>query len=210
MATLGGRLKRREKITGRLADALAWMYLASATLKRYCDAGQPLRERPFVDWACAHALFQCQEALAGVLDNLPSRPAAWLLRPLVFPLGRRLRPPSDAQGAAVARALLDDPEAREALTRDIYRPPAEESGLGHLEAALAKAVAALAVEAKIREAVRAGELDHAPGTELADRALEAGVIDAEEHKRVLEAGEAREEVIQVDAFDPKEYGRLRR
>ena len=205
MATLGGKLKRREKITGRLADALAWMYLASATLKRFCDEDQPRHARPFVDWACTHALFECQQALAGVLDNLPNRPAAWALRPLVFPTGRRRRPPTDAQGAAVARALLDDSESREALTRDIYRPSAEEPGLGRLEAALAKAVAALAVEAKIREAVRSGELDHAPGTDLADRALEAGVIDAEQHKRLLEATEARDEVIQVDAFDPKEY-----
>jgi len=34
MATLGGALKRREKISGRLADALAWMYFGSAALKR--------------------------------------------------------------------------------------------------------------------------------------------------------------------------------
>jgi acyl-CoA dehydrogenase len=210
MATLGGQLKRREKITGRLADVLAWLYLASATLKRFCDAGQPGRERPFLEWACAHALHQCQEALGGVLDNLPNRPAAWALRPLVFPLGRRLRPPGDRLGSAVARALLDDPEARDVVTRDIYRPPAEEPGLGRLEAALAKAVAALAVERKIRDAVRAGSLDHAPGDVLADRALEAGLISADERKHIHDADEAREEAIQVDAFTPDEYAGLRR
>jgi acyl-CoA dehydrogenase len=210
MATLGGELKRREKITGRLADALAWMYLASCTLKRFCDAGQPENQRAFLEWACAHALYRGQEALAGVLDNLPSRPAAWALRPLVFPLGRRLRPPDDRLGAAVARALLDDPEAREVLTAGIYRPPADEPGLGHLEAALAKAVEALAVEAKIRSAVRAGRLDRAPGSELADRALEAGVISAEERKLIHEADEARDEVIRVDAFAAEDYLALRR
>jgi len=210
MATLGGKLKRREKITGRLADVLAWSYLASAALKRFCDEGQPQRELPFLDWGCAHALFQCQEALSGVLDNLPSRPTAWLLRPLVFPLGRRLRPPSDRQGAAVARALLDDPEARAALTADVFLPPAEEPGLGRLESALSKAVAALRVEAKIRDALRRGELDHSPGDALADRALEAGIIDAEERKRIHDADEAREEAIRVDSFSPEEFARLRR
>jgi len=210
MATLGGKLKRREKITGRLADVLAWMYLASASLKRFCDDGQPEHQRAFLEWACSHALNECQEALAGVLDNLPSRPAAWALRPLVFPLGRRQRPPDDRQGGAVARALLDDPIARDALTRDIYRPAAEEPGLGRLDAALAKAVAALSVEAKIRDAVRAGDLDHAPGDELADRALEAGIISADERKRIHEADEAREEAIQVDSFGPEEYVGLRR
>ena len=210
MATLGGQLKRREKITGRLADVLAWTYLASAALKRFCDDGQPTRDQPFVEWACAHALFESQQALAGVLDNLPSRAAAWALRPLVFPLGKRLRPPSDRQGSAVARALLDDATAREALTAHIFQPPAEEPGLGRLEAALTKAVAALGVESKIRDAVRAGQLDRAPGDDLADRALEAGIIDAEERKRIHDADDARAEVIQVDTFSPEAFTALRR
>ncbi len=210
MATLGGQLKRREKITGRLADALAWMYLASATLKRFHDEGAREGERPFVDWACEHALAAIDRALAEVLDNLPARPVAWLLRPLVFPLGVHWKGPSDALGTAVARALLDDPEARATLTRDIFRPPAEEPGLGRLEAALEKARAALAIERKLRDAVRAGRLDHAPGDELADHALEAGLITDDERKRIHEADEARELAIEVDAFDPETYRGLRR
>jgi hypothetical protein len=110
----------------------------------------------------------------------------------------------------VARALLDDPEARDALTGDIYRPPAEEPGLGRLEAALGKAVAALDVEKKLREALRSGRLDHAPGHVLADRALEAGLISADERKRLHEADEAADEAIQVDSFAPAEYAGQRR
>jgi acyl-CoA dehydrogenase len=210
MATLGGQLKRRENITGRLADVLAWLYLASAALKRFCDAGQPEHERALLEWGCTHALERCQTALDGVLRNLPNRPVAWALRPLVFPLGRRLRPPDDRLGAAVAKALLDVPAVRDALTRDVYRPPAEEPGLGRLEVTLAKAVAALAVEKKIRDAVREGALDHAPGDLLADRALDAGIISEEERKRIHEADEARDEAIQVDAFTREEYADLRR
>jgi hypothetical protein len=88
--------------------------------------------------------------------------------------------------------------------------PAEEPGLGRLEAALAKAVAALAVEKKIRDAVRAGALDRAPGDVLADRALEAGVISADERKCIQAADEARDEAIQVDAFTQDEYAGMRR
>ena len=44
MATLGGTLKRREKITGRLADAFAWLYLGSAALKRFHGDGAPAEE----------------------------------------------------------------------------------------------------------------------------------------------------------------------
>jgi acyl-CoA dehydrogenase len=209
MATLGGRLKRREKISARLADVLAWMYLASAALKQYFDHHRPQRELPFVSWSCEHALFEIQNALLGILDNLPSRPAAWLLKVLVFPLGARRRPPSDRLGSEVARQLLEDRDARLELTKHIYQPRPHEPGLGKLEAALEKAVAAHAVETKIRDAVRSGKLDRAPGDELLEIALEARVITEQERQIVLDADEARAEVIQVDAFDAKAFLTLR-
>ncbi len=209
MGTLGGRLKRREKISGRLADALAWMYLGSAALKRFYDEGQVERDVAFVQWSCALALYKIQEALRGVLDNLPNRTVARVLRPLVFPLGARLRLPSDKLGAAVARGLLEDREARRHLTQDIFVPPAEEAGLGRLEAALEKAVDARAVETKLRDAVRAGFLDCAPGDLLADCGVAEGIISDDECTRLKEADEVRDEVIQVDAFDPNSYSALR-
>ena len=205
MATLGGRLKRREKISARLADALAWLYLASASLKQFFDDGQLKRDLPFLSWSCEHALFQIQFALLGIMDNLPNRPASWLLRVLVVPLGARLRPPSDRLGGAVARGLLEDRAARLHLTQDIYIPGPDEPGLGKLEAALDKAVAALAVETKIRDAVRSGLLDHAPGDVLLNLAFQEGIITEDERQKVLEADEARTEVIQVDAFDPETF-----
>lgn len=208
MATLGGHLKRREKLSGRLADALAWLYLASASVKRFWDEGQPERDRPFVEWASRHALRQIQEALGGVVDNLPNRLAALALRWVVFPLGARYRPPSDALGAQVARALLEDREGRLLLTPDIYVPPPHEPGLGRLEAALDKVVEALAVESKMRDALRAGRIDRAPGDALVELAVEAGVITEQDRQRIHAADEARDEVIQVDAFDPDKYRSL--
>ena len=208
MATLGGQLKRREKLSGRLADALAWLYLASASAKRFWDEGQSERDRPLLEWVGRYALHQIQDALCGILDNLPNRFAARALRWVVFPLGARYRPPSDALGAQVARALLEDREERLRLTRDIYVPPPHEPGLGRLEAALDKVVEALAVEAKIRDALRAGRIDRAPGDTLVELAREADVITEEDCQRIRAADAARDEAIQVDAFDPDEYRAL--
>jgi len=210
MATLGSRLKRREKITGRLADALAWLYLASAAVKRFHDDGEPDRECAFAEWAVEHALCEIDQALAGVLRNLPSQPVRWLLAPLVFPLARRERGPDDALGSAVAAALLEDDLARDHLTAGIFVPPVEEAGLGRLEAALREAKPALKVEAKLRRAVSQGKLDRAPGDELARAALAEGIISAEEYRQLEAAAVARDEAIRVDAFDPKEFAALRR
>ncbi len=204
MATLGGKLKRKEMITGRLADALAWMYLASATLKRSHDGGDDAGDRPFVLWACDHSLANIEQALDGVLRNLPARPVAWALRPLVFPLGRRERGPDDARVSQVAKAVLDDAEARERLTSGIFIPPADELGLGRLEEALAKASEALRVEAQLRDAVRRGVIERAPGEALARAGLAAGVISEADLKALEAADAARDEVIRVDSFDPAE------
>ena len=205
MGTLGGALKRREKISGRLADALAWMYLCAAAVKRFVDDNRPASDEPFVRYACDLALFRVQTALAGVLDNLPNRIVGTLLRPIVFPLGARRRQPDDRLGSEVARGLLENRETRRALTRDIYIPPPDEPGLGRLEAALDRAVEALAVESKIRDAVRSGRLDRAPGDQLLENALAAGIITAADRQAVLAADELRAEVIKVDAFDPQTF-----
>ncbi|MGC1548578.1 MAG: acyl-CoA dehydrogenase [Rhodanobacter sp.] len=208
MATLGGSLKRREKISGRLADALAWQYLAAATLKRYHDEPKLASNYDLARWGVASALYRTQQALVGVLDNLPG-PAATFARWLVFPLGARFRAPSDVLGQRAARAILEDREARIHLTEDIHVPGPTEPGLGELEAALVKAVRAIPIETKLRDAVRAGRLDRAAKDELDEHALAAGIINAEEYAALNEAAEARDAVVQVDAFDPATYRQLR-
>ncbi len=208
MGTLGGSLKFREALTGRLADALSWMYIASATLKRFVDDEQPQRDLPIVRWCTEHALVRVQEALLGVLDNLPMRPVAWLLRPVLFPLGARFREPDDRLGAMVARAVLDGGEARDSLTPDAYRPDFGEPGLGTVEAALQAALAARGVRKKLREAVHAKQLDKEPAVTLVDRAVDAGVLDAKERELVRAAAKMRDAAIAVDAFDPGQYVEL--
>jgi len=208
MGTLGGSLKRREKISGRLADALAYMYLASAALKRYHDEAKTTANYNLACWSAEHCLYRVQEALRGVLENLPMRAAAWWLGWVIFPLGARFRPPSDKLGARVSRDILEDREARLNLTQDIFVPPADEVGLGALEAALDKAVRAIPVETKLRDAVRAGQLDRAPGYMLDEMGLKAGVITQDEYQTLQDAEAARNEVIAVDAFDAETFKTL--
>lgn len=200
MGTLGGSLKRREKISGRLADALAWIYLGAAAIKRYHD-DRRTHMLPLARWSCEKARHEVQQALLGVFQNLPMRPAAWFLRAAIFPLGARFKPPSDALGQQVARALLEDRPGREHLTGDMYVPPPTEAGLGKLEAALDAHEAVVPIETKLRDAIRAGKLDRAPGPALADLALQHDIITAEEREKLRAAHAAVDDVIQVDAFD---------
>jgi acyl-CoA dehydrogenase len=209
MVTLGGALKRREKITGRLADVLAWNYLASAALKRFHDEGSPATDLPIVRFACETCFERAEAALDGILRNLPSRAAAVPLRILTLPFGRREWGPGDRLGGEVARVVLDDASVRDRLTASIYEPPPDEAGLGRLDAALADAQVALPIEAKLRSAVREGLLVHAPGDALARAAQAAGLLNDDDLALLRVADRARDEAIQVDAFSAQEFPRMR-
>lgn len=206
--TYGGALKRRERVSGRLADCLAWMYLASASLRRFQADGQPDAHLPLMLHAVQNATYQVSEALHELVRNLPAS-IRWLARLLIFPLGRAMSAPDDRTIAKVARSLLEDRQARVDLTQEIYLPDADEPGLGAMEAALDAAVQAIPVETKLRDAVRSGRLDRGPGQYLAVNGLAAGIIDQAEYELLETAEACRNEVIQVDAFDANVYKDLR-
>jgi acyl-CoA dehydrogenase len=65
MLVLGGALKRRESISARLGDVLSYLYLASASLKRFKDQGSSPEDLPFVQWACQYCLYNVQVRLGG-------------------------------------------------------------------------------------------------------------------------------------------------
>jgi acyl-CoA dehydrogenase len=190
LATLGGSLKRREKISGRLADALAWMYLASAALKRFHDDGQPASDLPALQWSCDLALWNIQQAFSGVIANFPNRFAAVALRVLVFPLGARFKPPSDALGGRLARAILDGGDLRERLTRDIFVPRNTDDALGRLEATLELAVSTREDRKTLREKGPAA-------------------LTPDQRHRIDAALKAQDFAIQVDAFAPEAYAQLK-
>lgn len=205
MGTLGGTLKRKEHVTGRLADALAWMYIATAATNRFASDGQPERDRALYRWTIDESFWNVQEALRGVLDNLPARAAAIGLRPTVFPLGARRRPPSDRVVAAAARSLIDGNPARAALTREMHVPGDDDPGLGRLEKALRLTLEAEPLRRKLREAVKSGALPRAEESALTAAAAEKGLISASERSQLESAWRARDDAIQVDDYAPGEY-----
>jgi len=206
MFLLGGALKRRELLSARLGDILSQMYLVSAALKRYEDAGRPADDLPLLDWSVRDALYRVQEAFFTLFANLPSRTSAIFLRLVVFPLGRLFRVPPDEIGHAVARTLSAPGAARDRLTRGAYVPTDEGDPIGALEAALTAVIAAEPIEAKIQAAVRAGTIAGRFEQERIDAALSAGVIAVSEKQLLERAQTLRRKVIMVDDF-PKDLGR---
>ncbi len=200
LVTLRGELKRRERLSARMADALSELYLGTVTLKAYEAAGALPGDRPVVERACANCLLKIEGSLHEVSANLANRPVAWLIRLLALPLGRRLGGPPDKLDHAIAAAMMQPGDFRDRLTASLYRSDSPDDRLRVVDAALARAVEAEPLLKRVKKHVRVDA--------LADQELEpalAGCVDAElltaeEMARLLRAERLRREVIAVDAF----------
>lgn len=207
LLVLGGALKRKEKLSGRLADIFSNLYLASTVLKHWENQGSQKEDIPFVRWACQDSLHSIQESLDGLLKNFPNPLIAAFLRFLIFPLGRPFAPPGDRLTHDIAELLLTPSPARDRLTNGIYLPSQREEPLGRLEDALQKAIAAEPIEKKINQAVKEGRLKAGVPGKILEEAVKEGIIDEEEANMVKAAAEARTEVIRVDDFPKHEWKR---
>ena len=213
MGSLGGMLKRKEKITGRFADILSWMYLGTAVLTRFEKEGRPEEQEAFLHWSMQYAFAQMQEAFEGLFENLKVPGLTWLLRGVVAPWSRLNtigEMPDDELGGALARAIQEKDGAREWLTEDLYVPEEDtDQPLGQLEHAFRLSRDAYHVGQKIKDAIREGTLPKQRPHQLLDAAVEQGVITDDERDLVHRADEARERYIQVDEFDLEEYRQRR-
>ena len=204
VAMLGGGLKTKQKLTGRLADALSELYLLACVLKRFEDDGRPEADRDVVALAMANGLNRFERALLGAINNFPVGLAALAMRWLVYPFGRHYDPAEDDLGRDVVRELLKPGEMRDRLTRDIFISKDANDPMGLLEVTLEKTLAAETAEKKLDRAVRDGTVLRFHGRDWFAEAMQKGVLTAAEAEQLRELEGLTDRVIAVDHFDPDE------
>lgn len=204
MLMLGGELKRRERLSARLGDVLSFIYLASATLKHYHDQGEPEEDLPLLRWGVEDLLAKIEQAMHEILLNFPDRCMGIALRVLIFPLGRRLKPPSDRTGGEVARRLMTPGASRDRLLAGCYRSSDPDDVTGLLNDTLDKVILADPIEHRLSKAIRSGELEHESAADDLAVAAESGVLSPDEAQKLRDARLARRAVIEVDDFSQEE------
>jgi len=207
MLVLGGELKRKELLSARLGDVLSNIYLASMVLKHYENQGRREADLPFVEWSCRHLLYQAQEQLHSFLRNFPNRTVAFLLRRFVFPRGRTYFSPSDELGQEIVELIINPTDSRQRLCEHIYRDVNPDNPIGLLQEALELAISVKAIERKVFDAKRAGQIsaDDTPGQIQA--AEKAGILTQEEASQLREFDAKVLALIGVDDFAPQDLVR---
>lgn len=203
MGTLGGNLKRKERVSARLGDVLSELYLASATLKRFNDEGRQSADLALLHWGMQDSIEKMQSALDELLRNFPMRWVGRLMRGVIFPLGLPVSAPGDKLDHKVAQLMQYPNETRQRLAAGQFLTRTPGNNIGRLEQTLEDMLACEPIIERISKA--AGQrfpfiyLDR-----LAERGLELNVINAEEATLLRRCEMGRLEAINVDDFDHNE------
>jgi acyl-CoA dehydrogenase len=204
VAALGGGLKTRQRITGRLADALSDLYLLSCVLKRFEDDNSPRADLPLVELCVHNGLHRFYTALNEVIRNFPNAVIRRLLKVAVFPFGVPYFAAGDRLSGQVARLVQEPGEQRERLTRGLTVKDDTNEAAMNLEAAFVKAIETEEIARKIDRAERQGQITRILGKDWVAEARIAGIVTADEAARLEEAEALIAKVIAVDHFDPSE------
>ena len=199
VGVLGGSLKRREKISGRLADALSNMYVISAVLKHYENQGSQKEDLVLLKWACEDSLFNVQTALKGIMKNLPVPFIGALCNFIIFPLTKPYQRPDDHTGHKVARLTLSSSETLDRLSAGIYNSKNKDNSTGRIAHALQLVLKTDELQHKLRDAYKQGRL-LSRDRDAYIEAKEKNIITDGEYALLVETDEAIQNAIKVDEF----------
>lgn len=208
MGSLGGMLKQKEKITGRFADILSWMYIGTAILRRYKAEGSRKEDLPFVHFCMNHSFYEIQKAFDGIFSNLAVPGLSWFFRDIVRPwsnLNSLAGEPSDQHTHKIATLILSDTEQRVRLTEGIFMPKDPNEQVARLEQTFHVVKRCEKAEKKIKTAIQTGVMAKQKGAAAYQTALDKKVISLEEFNDLQNADRLRYEAIQVDDFSQSEF-----
>ncbi|PCM43976.1 acyl-CoA dehydrogenase [Marinobacter sp. ANT_B65] len=211
LLSVGGGLKARQRLSGRMADCLVQLYYATAVIKQWHEEGYPDDQRPLVDWCLQTCLRDLQHSMREAIINFPVTALRWPLRLLVFPLGATgLNGPDDKLGTRVAASIVKDTPLRQRVSRGAYTTMDPDDPLGRVLNAYKLANETSEMRSRLHDAIRNRDEDDLDGIallmgherkELVDWACAEGIVKADECDKLQEALTALYDVIRVDAFD---------
>jgi acyl-CoA dehydrogenase len=210
MATVGGALKRKGALTGRLGDLLSQLFILSSVLKRFEDEGRPAEDLPLAHWAAQDALARATAAWRALRVNHPSRMAALVLRIAGAGLGRAGGGPDDRCAAAVAGLVQRHGPARDRLLAGSWTPRIEVDPIAATQVAFDLHPRVEAIERRLKDAIAADRIARAPQNltlldAWAAKAEAEGLIDAAERALIARFAQYADQAIQVDDF-PQDFG----
>jgi len=187
----GGNLKRKENINGRMGDILSYMFMITASMRRYINDNDE-SSKVYLEYISSYGLNKINNSFKEILDNLP---LSFLYSPLKILLNINTfsKKPSDKLRAKISHMVCNDNEAKHKLANHIYFPKDENEQLNLLERAYVSINNTEDIAKKVKP------------FKSVDKALEEKVITQEEAVLLNESIDLRHQAVMVDSFDCQDY-----
>ena len=204
LGLLAGDLKRKEMLSGRLADIHGHLFIATAILQFYQYGTKSKAEQLHAEVALKHSLFTIQEAFVAFFDNFPNRLAANVVSFITFPSGRIFKPASDELKRELGDIFMDDFKAnpfRDYLKTMVYYNTEPDDVTGRMENAYQTLLAVEPLWQRFKKAEHKGSFEGLTFEDFVVDASQNGDITEEEAEVLIHYNALRFDSMLTDIFD---------
>ncbi|WP_445404616.1 acyl-CoA dehydrogenase [Acinetobacter vivianii] len=201
LGILAGDLKRKEMLSGRLADIHAHLFIATAILKYYEHGQRTEAEKKHAELALNKALYQVQEAFFSFYDNFPMKLAACMVKLICFPFGRPIAAPSDQLKQEVAQLMMQEHAFRDQLKQHVYYTTEANDVMGRMESTFQSLLQLQPLWNKFKKAESKDQFTGLSFEEHIANAIETGFISTAEAESLLQYNAKRYDSMLTDIFD---------
>lgn len=201
LGLLAGDLKRKEMLSGRLADIHAHLFISTAILKFY-EAGQKTEaEQLHAKLALQKAFLNIQEAFWGLFENFPAKFPSAFVKWICFPFGRVISKPDDELKQQVAELMMQEHPFREQLKHHVFYSTKADDVTGRLEHTFQILRTLEPLWDKFKKAESKGKFKGLTFEENIEHATKEGFISESEAQQLLQYNAIRFDSMLTDVFD---------
>lgn len=194
---LGGQLKRKERLSARLADIMMHLYGAMAVIHYFEEQGQTEDDALHATWATQYAFHEAQEAMIEFCRHFPIVPLNYLFRFLSCPFGQTMKKPNDKLEQKLAQNMCTNNAYRNRIKDNMYLSNQADEPIDRVEMAFQMVLKDEGLYKKIPELKRFKF--HELKVQLAKKVSEGKLTQAEMDTLVA-IERARWDAEQVDEF----------
>jgi acyl-CoA dehydrogenase len=201
LGLLAGDIKRKEMLSGRLADIHAYLFIATAILKYYEQGKRTDAEQNHAQLALDKALHNVQEAFYGLFENFPIRLASSLIKLICFPFGCAVSKPADKLKREAAEYMMQDNAFRQELKKHVYYTTQPHEVCGRMENAFLQLLSIEPLWDRFKKAESKGQFRGLTFEEHLADALAQNFISETEAEQLTAYNIQRYDSMLTDIFD---------
>lgn len=201
LGLLAGDIKRKEMLSGRLADMHGSMFIACSILKFYEHGQRTPQEQMHAQLALEKVLYQAQEAFIGLFDNFPAPLASGLVKFICFPFGRPVKKSSDHLKQQLGDVIMQENAFRDALKQHVYYSTDPNCATGRMEVTFQMMLKIEPLWNKFKSAESKDQFKGLTFEEHIQDAVEIQFINSQEAQQLIEYNAMRYDSMLTDIFD---------